>query len=143
MMWSNLTGTNAMTYYSPKIFKSVGLSGSSVGPFATGIYGIVKFVACFVFIVFVTDSLSRRKSLWWTGIVQVGPLRACLFDIFHANKDPYRGWRCFLLVFIFDSIHPRKEETQMLQDMSHWWLFMYLPLYLSSVGDLLYGLIAR
>lgn len=71
MMWSNLTGTNAMTYYSPRIFASVGLSGSSAGLFATGVYGIVKMVSCAIFIVFVTDTLGRRKSLLWTGIVQV------------------------------------------------------------------------
>lgn len=71
MALSNLTGTNAMTYYSPEIFKSVGLSGSETGLFATGIYGIVKFVACLIFIIFVTDSLGRRKSLLWTGVVQV------------------------------------------------------------------------
>ncbi|KAB8222351.1 general substrate transporter [Aspergillus novoparasiticus] len=70
MMWSNMTGTNAMTYYSPTIFASVGLSSSSVGLFATGIYGIVKFIACGIFIVFVSDTLGRRKSLLWTGIVQ-------------------------------------------------------------------------
>lgn len=71
MMWSNLTGTNAMTYYSPTIFSSVGLSGSSVSLFATGIYGIVKMISCAIFIFFVTDSLGRRKSLLWTGLVQV------------------------------------------------------------------------
>lgn len=71
MMWSNLTGTNAMTYYSPRIFASVGLSGSASGLFATGVYGIVKMVSCAIFIVFVTDTLGRRKSLLWTGIVQV------------------------------------------------------------------------
>lgn len=71
MMWSNLTGTNAMTYYSSDIFTSVGLSASSTSLFATGIYGIVKLVSCFIFIVFVTDSLGRRKSFLWTGIVQV------------------------------------------------------------------------
>lgn len=71
MMWSNLTGTNAMTYYSPEIFKSVGLSTSEAGLFATGIYGIVKMVACTVFILFVTDTLGRRRSLLWTGVVQV------------------------------------------------------------------------
>jgi hypothetical protein len=71
MMWSNLTGTNAMTYYSPEIFKSVGLSSSESGLFATGIYGIVKMVSCTIFILFVADSLGRRKSLLWTGIVQV------------------------------------------------------------------------
>ncbi|KAF7541751.1 hypothetical protein G7Z17_g11878 [Cylindrodendrum hubeiense] len=42
MMWSNLTGTNAMTYYSPTIFKSIGLSSSQSGLLATGVYGIVK-----------------------------------------------------------------------------------------------------
>lgn len=71
MMWSNLTGTNAMTYYSPTIFKSVGLSSSQAGLLATGVYGIVKMVSCLIFILFVTDSLGRRKSLLWTGIVQV------------------------------------------------------------------------
>ena len=71
MMWSNLTGTNAMTYYSPEIFKSVGLSTAEAGLFATGIYGIVKMVACAVFILFVTDTLGRRRSLLWTGVVQV------------------------------------------------------------------------
>lgn len=71
MMWSNLTGTNAMTYYSPTIFASVGLSGPSIGLFATGIYGIVKMVSCAIFIIFVSDSLGRRKSLLWTAVVQV------------------------------------------------------------------------
>ncbi|KAE8149876.1 general substrate transporter [Aspergillus avenaceus] len=70
MMWSNMTGTNAMTYYSPTIFASVGLSSSSIGLFATGIYGIVKFVSCAIFIAFVSDTLGRRRSLLWTGIVQ-------------------------------------------------------------------------
>lgn len=50
---------------------SVGLSGPSIGLFATGIYGIVKMIACAIFIVFVSDSLGRRKSLLWTAIVQV------------------------------------------------------------------------
>ncbi|KAI3559678.1 hypothetical protein CABS01_13399 [Colletotrichum abscissum] len=85
MMWSNLTGTNAMTYYSSRIFASVGLTGSSTGLFATGVYGIVKMVACTVFIVFVTDSLGRRKSLLWTGIVQ----GIALFYVgFYIRFDP-------------------------------------------------------
>ncbi|KAK1635680.1 general substrate transporter [Colletotrichum phormii] len=64
MMWSNLTGTNAMTYYSPRIFASVGLTGSSTGLFATGVYGI---------------------SLLWTGIVQ----GIALFYVgFYIRFDP-------------------------------------------------------
>ncbi|KAH8886443.1 general substrate transporter [Thozetella sp. PMI_491] len=85
MMWSNLVGTNAMTYYGPTIFASVGLSGTSVGLFATGIYGIVKMVACAIFIFFVSDTLGRRKSLLWTGIVQ----GIALFYVgFYVRFDP-------------------------------------------------------
>ncbi|KAJ5152105.1 hypothetical protein N7492_010400 [Penicillium capsulatum] len=51
-----------------------------VGLFATRIYGIVKLVAYFIFIMFVTDSLGRRKSLLWTGIVQVS-----YFDALEGN----------------------------------------------------------
>ncbi|KAL4931357.1 sugar porter family MFS transporter [Aspergillus undulatus] len=85
MMWSNLTGTNAMTYYSPSIFESVGLSGASVGLFATGVYGIVKIICCAVFILFVADSLGRRRSLLWTGIAQ----GIALFYVgFYIRFDP-------------------------------------------------------
>ncbi|OJJ58371.1 hypothetical protein ASPSYDRAFT_90543 [Aspergillus sydowii CBS 593.65] len=110
MMWSNLTGTNAMTYYSPTIFKSVGLSGSSVSLFATGIYGIVKFIACFVFIVFVTDSLGRRKSLLWTGIVQG---LALFFIGFYIRFDPPEegtnpdaaGYAALVAIYIFAAVY--------------------------------------
>jgi hypothetical protein len=71
MMWSNLTGTNAMTYYSPTIFNNLGLSGAQSGLFATGIYGFIKMASCFTFITFVSDSMGRRKSLLWAGAVQV------------------------------------------------------------------------
>ncbi|RSL73820.1 hypothetical protein CEP54_000006 [Fusarium duplospermum] len=85
MMWSNLTGTNALTYYSTSIFKSIGLSSSSAGLFATGIYGVVKMVSCAIFILFVTDTLGRRKSLLWTGIVQ----GLALFYVgFYVRFDP-------------------------------------------------------
>lgn len=43
MMFQQWTGTNSINYYSPQIFKSIGL-GSSAGLFATGIYGVVKVV---------------------------------------------------------------------------------------------------
>lgn len=107
MAWSNLTGTNAMTYYSPEIFKSVGLSKSSVGLFATGIYGIVKLVACFIFIMFVTDSLGRRKSLLWTGIVQVG----CLHT-WKRKRDPhiFQGLALFYVGF-FIRFDPPEEGS--------------------------------
>ncbi|SPJ70356.1 probable transporter (major facilitator superfamily) [Fusarium torulosum] len=110
MMWSNLTGTNAMTYYSPTIFKSVGLSSSSAGLFATGIYGIVKMVSCAIFIFFVTDSLGRRKSLLWTAIVQ----GLALFYVgFYVRFDPpstdspvgTAGYVAIVAIYIFAAVY--------------------------------------
>jgi MFS family permease len=39
MICQQMTGTNAINYYAPQIFKSLGLVGNEVKLFATGIYG--------------------------------------------------------------------------------------------------------
>ncbi|KAL4930651.1 sugar porter family MFS transporter [Aspergillus undulatus] len=70
MICQQMTGTNAINYYAPQIFENLGITGSSTGLFATGIYGIVKVVACACFLIFVADSLGRRRSLLWTSIAQ-------------------------------------------------------------------------
>jgi len=70
MICQQMTGTNAINYYAPQIFKALGLEGNDVKLFATGIYGIVKMVGCFCFLVFAADSLGRRRSLLWTSIAQ-------------------------------------------------------------------------
>ncbi|TIA83388.1 general substrate transporter [Aureobasidium pullulans] len=68
MITQQMTGTNAINYYSPQIFINVGLSGTDAGLFATGIYGVVKMTMCACFLVFAADSLGRRRSLLWTSI---------------------------------------------------------------------------
>ncbi|PKX95683.1 sugar porter family MFS transporter [Aspergillus novofumigatus IBT 16806] len=70
MICQQMTGTNAINYYAPQIFKNLGVTGNATGLFATGVYGIVKVVGCAVFLVFVADSLGRRRSLLWTSIAQ-------------------------------------------------------------------------
>ncbi|CZT51882.1 probable MFS quinate transporter [Rhynchosporium secalis] len=77
MICQQMTGTNAINYYAPQIFKNLGIVGPSTGLFATGIYGIVKVCACSVFLIFVADSLGRRYSLLWTSIAQ----SSCMFLI--------------------------------------------------------------
>jgi SP family sugar:H+ symporter-like MFS transporter len=54
MMFQQWTGTNSINYYSPQIFKSIGL-GSSAGLFATGIYGVVKVVMTALALAFMTE----------------------------------------------------------------------------------------
>lgn len=68
MICQQMTGTNAINYYAPQIFKNLGLNGTESGLFATGVYGVVKMTMCACFLVFAADSLGRRKSLLWTSI---------------------------------------------------------------------------
>jgi sugar porter (SP) family MFS transporter len=70
MICQQMTGTNAINYYGPTIFRNLGLSSLQVGLFATGIYGVVKVAACTFFLLFAADSLGRRKSLLWTALMQ-------------------------------------------------------------------------
>ncbi|KAH0607313.1 uncharacterized protein H6S33_003301 [Morchella sextelata] len=68
MMFQNLSGINALNYYSPTIFKSIGFSGTSVGLLATGVFGIVKALATIIFMFFGVDVLGRRKSLLFGSV---------------------------------------------------------------------------
>jgi sugar porter (SP) family MFS transporter len=72
MICQQMTGTNAINYYGPTIFRNLGLSSLQVGLFATGLYGCVKVAACSFFLLFAADSLGRRRSLLWTAIFQGG-----------------------------------------------------------------------
>lgn len=65
--WS---GTGAINYYAPTIFRDLGLSSTTTALFAQGVYGIVKVVSCLLFIFFLADSLGRRISFMWSGFVQ-------------------------------------------------------------------------
>ncbi|KAK4041851.1 general substrate transporter [Parachaetomium inaequale] len=70
MICQQMTGTNAINTYAPTIFKNLGLTGTSTSLFSTGIYGIVKVTSCIIFLLFMADSLGRRRSLLWTSIAQ-------------------------------------------------------------------------
>lgn len=63
MMLQNLSGINALNYYSPTIFQSIGFKGTSVGLLATGVFGLVKSVSTLAFMLFGIDRLGRRKSM--------------------------------------------------------------------------------
>ncbi|KAF7551242.1 hypothetical protein G7Z17_g5164 [Cylindrodendrum hubeiense] len=80
--WS---GTGAINYYAPTIFKSLGLSSTTTALFAQGVYGIVKVVSCSIFIFFLADSLGRRMSFMWSGSVQA----FCMFFLgFYVRFGP-------------------------------------------------------
>lgn len=89
MICQQMTGTNAINNYAPLIFQNLGVTGHNTGLFATGIYGIVKCISCAIFLLFLADTLGRRKSLLWTAIGQ----GCCMLFIglYIRIKPPVKG----------------------------------------------------
>ena len=67
-LFSQWSGANAITQYSPTIFGYLGIEGDQSKFLATGIYAVVKFVSTLLFAIFVIDFIGRRRSLM-TGII--------------------------------------------------------------------------
>ncbi|KAJ4304629.1 hypothetical protein N0V90_000155 [Kalmusia sp. IMI 367209] len=68
MIFQNFTGINAINYYSPTIFTSIGFTGTSNGLLATGIFGIVKMVATILYAGWLVDRVGRRNLLLIGGV---------------------------------------------------------------------------
>ncbi|KAF9894759.1 hypothetical protein FE257_006649 [Aspergillus nanangensis] len=63
MLGQQFSGTNAIGYFAPQIFQTVGLSATNASLFATGVYGTVKVVATGLFLLIGIDRWGRKKSL--------------------------------------------------------------------------------
>jgi sugar porter (SP) family MFS transporter len=62
-LWQNASGINAVNYYSPTVFKSIGITGTNTTFLTTGIFGVVKTCLTFVWLLYLIDHLGRRKLL--------------------------------------------------------------------------------
>jgi len=62
-LWQNGSGINAINYYSPTVFKSIGIQGTNTGFLTTGIFGVVKTTVTIIFILFLIETVGRRKLL--------------------------------------------------------------------------------
>lgn len=100
------TGINAIIYYAPQIFGSIGLSGNSVNLLATGVVGIINFFSTIPAIMFL-DRWGRRKVLIigaiGMGVSQliVGTLIAVYKDKWATNKSA--GWATCVFIWIYIS----------------------------------------
>lgn len=61
--WQNASGINAINYYSPTVFKSIGVTGTNTGLLTTGIFGVIKTTLTFVWLLYLIDHLGRRNLL--------------------------------------------------------------------------------
>lgn len=59
----NGTGINAINYYSPTVFKSLGIVGTSTGLLSTGIFGVIKMIGSALFILVLVETVGRRRLL--------------------------------------------------------------------------------
>ena len=73
-MWQAWSGAAAINYYSPTIFRSIGLSDYTLW---TGIYGIIKAAGSIVFYYFFIDKFGRK----WPWITSRSVL-----ELFHASR---------------------------------------------------------
>jgi sugar porter (SP) family MFS transporter len=100
------TGINAIIYYAPQIFSSIGLSGNSVNLLATGVVGIINFFSTIPAILFL-DRWGRRKVLIigaiGMGVSQliVGTLIAVYKDKWATNRSA--GWATCVFIWIYIS----------------------------------------
>lgn len=62
-LWQNGSGINAINYYSPTVFRSIGIVGTNTGFLTTGLFGVVKTAITIIFILFLIETVGRRKLL--------------------------------------------------------------------------------
>jgi sugar porter (SP) family MFS transporter len=62
-IFQNGSGINAINYYSPTIFKSIGVTGTNTSLFTTGIFGCIKTGVTFIWLMYLVDNVGRRELL--------------------------------------------------------------------------------
>ncbi|KAF9693684.1 hypothetical protein EKO04_008317 [Ascochyta lentis] len=62
-LWQNGSGINAINYYSPTVFRSIGITGTNTGFLTTGLFGVVKTVVTVIWLMYLIDRLGRTKLL--------------------------------------------------------------------------------
>lgn len=67
-LFQNGTGINAINYYSPTVFKSIGITGTNTSLLTTGVFGVVKTVITIVWLLYLIDHFGRRALLMWGAI---------------------------------------------------------------------------
>jgi sugar porter (SP) family MFS transporter len=84
--WQNGTGINAINYYSPTVFKSIGITGTSTGLLTTGVFGVVKTTITFVWLLYLIDHFGRRALLMYGAVA--GSLCMWYIGGYIAVADP-------------------------------------------------------
>ena len=105
-IFMQMAGSNAINYYSPLIFGSLGFGDQTVALYATGIYGIIRLVAVFFAMYFVVDRFGRTRMLMAGSAV----MALCMYYVGAYTKvtDPANtphvssgGYAALVLIYIY------------------------------------------
>ncbi|KIH91074.1 hypothetical protein SPBR_01501 [Sporothrix brasiliensis 5110] len=104
MFFQQWTGINAVLYYAPTIFQQLGLSGTTTSLLATGVVGIVMFIATIPSVLWI-DRIGRKPVL---TIGAIGMATCHIIIAVIVAKDDNRwkteagaGWAAVVMVWLF------------------------------------------
>lgn len=103
MFFQQFMGCNAMIYYAPAMFKSLGLDGNTTSLLATGVYGIVNCLSTLPALFFI-DRVGRRPLLMcgaagtFISLVIVGSIVGAYGDSLSENKTA--GWVGIAFIYV-------------------------------------------
>ncbi|AEO60151.1 hypothetical protein MYCTH_2309054 [Thermothelomyces thermophilus ATCC 42464] len=63
-LFQNASGINSINYYSPTVFRSIGITGTNTGFLTTGLFGVVKTVLTVLWLLWLVDHVGRRRMLF-------------------------------------------------------------------------------
>ncbi|EKD12585.1 quinate permease [Drepanopeziza brunnea f. sp. 'multigermtubi' MB_m1] len=104
MFFQQWTGINAILYYAPTIFQNLGLSGNTVSLLATGVVGVVMFLATIPSVLYI-DRLGRKPVLI-VGAIGMAICHVIIASIVAAFRDSWdenkvAGWAAVSMVWLF------------------------------------------
>ncbi|ESK94686.1 sugar transporter [Moniliophthora roreri MCA 2997] len=104
MFFQQWTGVNAILYYAPSIFESLGLVGNTNSLLATGVVGVAMFLATIPAVIWV-DQLGRKPVLISGAFLMAAChfIVAVLSGLYNGSWPSHvaAGWAACALVWIF------------------------------------------
>ncbi|KAI0041709.1 general substrate transporter [Auriscalpium vulgare] len=104
MFFQQWTGINAILYYAPSIFQSLSLTGNTISLLATGVVGIVMFLATIPAVIWI-DKIGRKPVLV-SGAFVMGTCHlivAVLTGVYQDSWPEHKtaGWVACVFIWIF------------------------------------------
>jgi len=103
MFFQQWTGINAVLYYAPTIFSSLGLSSNAISLLATGVVGVVMFLATIPSVLYI-DRVGRKPVLT-VGAIGMATCHIIIAVIVAKNDGKWEehaaaGWAAVVMVWL-------------------------------------------